>query len=308
MKILVTGGAGFIGSTIVDRYVEAGHRVWVVDNESSGRRYLVNKKAAYHRIDVNDKRKLAALFKKVKFDVVNHHAAQIDVRKSVEDPAFDAKVNIIGILNVLDLCRIHKVKKILFSSSGGTVYGECRRGPADESFPEVPLSPYGVAKLASEKYIQAYASLYGLKYTIFRYANVYGPRQNPHGEAGVVAIFSMRLIKDEPIVIYGKGTQTRDFVYVGDVARANLLGLKKGDNQIINIGTRSETSVNDLYRRMARICGVTRPAPHKPPRAGELQRSVLNVNKAKRVLGWTPQTPIDAGLAATIAYFRNGGR
>ncbi len=302
MKILVTGGAGFIGSNIVDAYVAQGHSVWVIDDESSGNPKQVNKKARYARINVTDKKKAEALFKKVRFDVVNHHAAQIDVRRSVLDSEFDAKVNILGLLNMLNLCVKYRVKKFLFSASGGTVYGECKR-PADESFPEVPLSPYGVAKLASEKYIQAYASLHGLKYTIFRYANVYGPRQDPHGEAGVVAIFSQRLLKGEQISIFGDGQQRRDFVYVGDVARANVLALKKGDNQIVNIGTRVETSVNQLYETMAGILYVDKKALHKPARKGELFRSVLNVNKAKRVLGWAPQVSIRKGLAETINFF-----
>ncbi len=303
MKIIVTGGAGFIGSTIVDRYVEAGHKVWAIDNLSSGRRRLVNKKATLVKVDICDKAKLSRVFAKIKPDVVSHHAAQIDVRKSVEDPAFDAKVNIIGILNVLDLCRQNKVKKFIFSSSGGTVYGECPR-PADEQAPEVPLSPYGVAKLASEKYILAYASLYGLTYTIFRYSNVYGPRQNPHGEAGVISIFSTRLLNNQPIVIFGDGKQTRDFVYVGDVARANLMALRKAHNQIINIGNCQSTSVVQLYGKMAGILGINKPAPHKPPRNGELQRSLLDIKKAARVLGWKPLTNIDQGLKETISYFR----
>ncbi len=302
MKILVTGGAGFIGSTIVDEFIAKGHRVWVLDNESSGNRKQVNPKASYVRADVTDKKKLAALFKRVKFDVVDHHAAQIDVRRSVADPEFDARVNILGLLNVLTQCRETKVKKIIFSSSGGTVYGECPR-PADESFPEVPLSPYGVAKLASEKYIQAAASLTGIKYTILRYANVYGPRQDPHGEAGVVAIFSQRLLKGEPISIFGDGKQVRDFVYVKDVARANMLALTRANNAIVNIGTGKTTSVVGLYQSMASILNVKRKPVHKPARKGELSRSVLNIARAKRVLGWTPQMPVRQGLAETIQYF-----
>jgi len=303
MKILVTGGAGFIGSTIVDKYIEAGHRVWAFDNESSGRRSQVNKKATFVRGDVRNLKALQTLFSRHKFDVVNHHAAQIDVRRSVEDPAFDAQVNIIGILNLLKLSKDNKVKKFLFSSSGGTVYGECPRA-ADESFPEIPLSPYGVAKLASEKYILSNAALYGQKFTIFRYANVYGPRQDPHGEAGVVAIFSRRLLSGDPITIFGDGKQSRDFVFVGDVARASLLGLTKAENQIVNIGTTQPTSVNDLYRRMARIVGETRPAKHKPARNGELRRSLLAVGKARRVLGWKPGVTLDEGLSQTIEFFR----
>jgi UDP-glucose 4-epimerase len=263
----------------------------------------VNPKATFVRGDVRNLKALDSLFRRVRFDVVNHHAAQIDVRRSVEDPAFDAQVNIIGILNLLKLSRDYKVKKFLFASSGGTVYGECRRA-ADESFPEVPLSPYGVAKLASEKYILSNAALYGLRFTIFRYANVYGPRQDPHGEAGVVAIFSRRLLGGQPITIFGDGKQTRDFVYVGDVARASLLGLSRAHNEIVNIGTARSTSVVELYQRMARIVGEKRKAAHKPARNGELRRSLLAIGKARRVLGWKPEVSIDEGLSRTIDFFR----
>ncbi len=303
MKILVTGGAGFIGSTIVDAYIERGHRVWVLDDESSGKRRQVNKAATYVRKDINDKKAMGSLFKKAKFDVISHHAAQIDVRRSVADPEFDARVNILGLLNVLVNARQTGVKKIIFSSSGGTVYGECTR-PATESFPEVPLSPYGVAKLASEKYIQAFAALHGLKYTIFRYSNVYGPRQDPHGEAGVVAIFAQRLLAGERVTIFGKGAQTRDFVFVGDVARANVLGLTKATNQIINIGTAKEISVNTLYKTMAHLTHETQPPMYKAARNGELARSVLSYAKARRVLGWTPRVSMRDGLLQTIRFFK----
>jgi UDP-glucose 4-epimerase len=276
--------------------------VHVIDNESSGRRKNVNPKAKYTRLDVVNAPGVEALFRRHRFDVVNHHAAQIDVRRSVEDPSFDAKVNVLGLLNVLNEARRTGVKKILFSSSGGTVYGECPR-PATEEFPEVPLSPYGVAKLASEKYIKAYAALFGLNYTIFRYSNVYGPRQNPHGEAGVVAIFGLRLLSGKPITIFGNGRQTRDFVYVGDVARANLLGLTRAHRQVVNIGVGKETSVLELYHAMARLVGTGAKPGHQPGRNGELARSVLSIKKAARVLGWKPKFPLRAGLRETLASF-----
>jgi UDP-glucose 4-epimerase len=304
MKILVTGGAGFIGSTIVDAYIERGHQVWALDNESSGKRRQVNNHATFVRGDINDKKKLSSLFKKIKFDVVNHHAAQIDVRRSVLDPEFDARVNVLGLLNVLVNAQQTGVKKILFSSSGGTVYGECAR-PATESFPEVPLSPYGVAKLASEKYIQAFAALHGLRYTIFRYSNVYGPRQDPHGEAGVVAIFAQRLLSHQPVTVFGKGEQTRDFVFVGDIARANVLGLSKASNEIINIGTAAEISVNKLYKTMAELTNTSQRPVYKPARNGELARSVLSYAKARRVLGWKPRVSLRAGLQQTLEYFQS---
>lgn len=305
MRILVTGGAGFIGSTIVDAYVRKGHKVCIVDNESSGKRAYVNPNATYAKLDIGNKAQLRKLFRKYRFDVINHHAAQIDVRRSVTDPQFDAQVNVLGTLNLLTLAREIRVKKVLFSSSGGTIYGECTR-PARESDPERPLSPYGITKLAGEKYIQSFSALYGIKYTIFRYSNVFGPRQDPFGEAGVVAIFSSRLLKDEPCVIFGNGKQTRDFVFVEDVARANVLALNKGHNEILNIGTGVETSVRQLYRAMARILQVKRAAVHKPARKGELDRSVLSIDKVKRVLGWNPLFSLPKGLERTIQFFSSG--
>ena len=304
MKILVTGGAGFIGSTVVDEYIRMGHSVVAIDNESSGNPKQVNPKARYIKMDVGNRGQLAGLFQRQRFDIVNHHAAQIDVRRSVADPAFDAKINILGILNLLTLSEKHKIKKFLFSSSGGTVYGDCRR-PAVESDPEIPMSPYGVAKLASEKYIKAYAGLYNLNYTIFRYANVFGPRQDPHGEAGVVAIFARRMLAGQDIVIYGTGKQTRDFVYVKDVARANGLALTKAHRQVVNIGTGKETSVRELSAMMAKITHYERKPIPKPARKGELNRSVLNPSYARRVLGWKPETPIETGLRETVEFFAN---
>jgi UDP-glucose 4-epimerase len=303
MKILVTGGAGFIGSSIVDAYVNAGHKVTVIDNESSGKKSHVNAQARYCRLNIADEKQLTSFFRGKRFDVVNHHAAQIDVRKSVENPRFDATVNILGLLNVLERCRENNVKKIIFSSSGGTVYGECKR-PAKETDPEVPLSPYGVAKLASEKYIKTYASLYGIRYTIFRYSNVYGPRQDPHGEAGVVAIFSNKLLRNEIPTIYGNGRQSRDFVFVGDVVRANLMALRKADMCVVNIGIGKETSINALYKIMAQLRGEPRKPHYKAGRPGELQRSVLNASLAKKVLGWSPQDSLETGLGKTLKYFQ----
>ncbi len=302
MRILVTGGAGFIGSHVVDAYVQEKHRVWVIDNESSGNRQQVNKAARFTRLDIRDRKKLEAYFRTHHFDVLNHHAAQIDVRKSVADPQFDAHVNIMGSLNLLELARRTKVKKFIFSASGGTAYGECRK-PANENSPEVPLSPYGISKLAVEKYIQAYGALHGLSYTIFRYGNVYGPRQDPHGEAGVVAIFSQCLLRGRAVSIFGNGRQTRDFVYAGDVARANVLALRRGGGEVVNIGTGKETSVNHLYELMSELAGSRGAANRKAARAGELQRSVLDIGKARRVLGWRPMMLLQEGLARTIRHF-----
>ena len=304
MNILVTGGLGFIGSSVVDEYVREGHKVYVLDNLYSGSFKNRNSKAIIKKGDVRNRRNLQKLFKNDKIHVINHHAAQIDVRKSVENPFFDAEVNVFGLLNLLELGREKKIKKFIFSASGGTAYGECSR-PAKEGDPEVPLSPYGVTKLAGEKYIQTFGALYGMRFTIFRYANVYGPRQDPHGEAGVVAIFSQNLLSQRPIFIYGTGRQSRDFVFVGDVARANGLAINRGHNQIFNIGTGKETNVNQLYQVMSKILKVNQKPKYKKARPGELQRSVLHIRRAQAELGWKPQIFLKAGLIRTIQYFQN---
>jgi UDP-glucose 4-epimerase len=301
MRILVTGGAGFIGSHVVDAYIRHGHAVSVVDDESSGRMDQVHPEATCTRLDISDISQLHRYFKEKTFDVLNHHAAQIDVRRSIAEPAFDARVNILGTLNLLEECRLNGVKKIIFASSGGTIYGECSR-PATERCAEAPESPYGVAKLAAERYIRAYRVLHGLRFTIFRYANVYGPRQDPHGEAGVVAIFIRALLTGQPAVIYGSGRQTRDFVFASDVADANVLALERGDDSILNIGTGRETSISDLYREAASLLGVTSEPLTQPQRAGELTRSVLSGSRARKVLGWRPRYALREGLGETIAH------
>ena len=303
LKILVTGGAGFIGSNNADAFIQEGHSVTIIDNLSSGNKKNINPKATFHKVDITDKRRVAEIFTKGRFDIVDHHAAQIDVRKSVEDPAFDARMNILGSLNLLDNCRRTGVKKFIFASSGGTIYGECGKKAPDESFPGNPLSPYGIAKFTVEFYMKFYAEIFGLKYTILRYANVYGPRQDPHGEAGVVAIFSQRMLKGEPIKIFGDGKQMRDYVFVGDVVRANCAALYRGDNETINIGTGELTSVNELVKLMSRSAEYTRKPDYKPARPGELFKSFLNAKKASRVLGWKPHVKISKGLEETISFF-----
>lgn len=302
--ILITGGAGFIGSNISDAYVAAGHQVTVIDNLSTGKKSNLNKKVKFVHADISDARKVKALFQRGKFDVVSHHAAQIDVRKSISDPGNDARINILGTINILENARTYGVKKVIFASSGGTIYGECPKTPPDESFTGRPISPYGITKFTVEFYLKFYALIYGMKYTILRYANVYGPRQDPHGEAGVVAIFSDRMLMDSELLIFGDGEQDRDYVFVGDVVQANVLALDRGDNEIINVGMRIPRSVNELYRSMAAITGYKRKPIYKPARAGEILRSVLNNKKARTVLGWKPQYDFDRGLAKTIDYFR----
>ena len=300
MKILVTGGAGFIGSNIVDELIEKKHKVVIVDNLATG-----NKKAKFYKVSVCDKKKIDEIFKKEKIDIVIHHAAQLDVRKSVEDPCFDADVNIKGALNILEACKNTKVKKIIFASSGGTIYGECGTKAPDEKAFANPLSPYGVAKLSVEHYIKAYSALYGLKYTILRYANVYGPRQDVNGEAGVVAIFIGRMSQNKEFFIFGDGKQLRDYVYVKDVVSANIKSLTKGNNEVINIGTNKTTSVTKLAQELSKIIGYKNKPVFKPKRNGELFKSFLNISKAKTVLGWKPKIDIIKGLKNTVEYFRN---
>lgn len=304
MKVLVTGGAGFIGSNIVDALVEKKHKVAIVDNLATGNMKNVNKKAKFYKVSVTDFNKIENIFKKEKFDVVIHHAAQLDVRKSVADPSFDADVNIKGTINILEACKRTKVKKIIFASSGGTIYGECSSKAPDEKAFANPLSPYGVAKLSVEHYIKCYSALYGLKYTVLRYANVYGPRQDPFGEAGVVAIFIGKMLKNEPVFIFGDGKQLRDYVYVKDVVSANLKALTKGNNEIINIGTHKTFSVNQLEKELAKITNYQNKPIYKPKRSGELLKSFLNVLKAKKILNWQPKTDIVTGLKNTVEFFK----
>jgi UDP-glucose 4-epimerase len=304
MKILITGGAGFIGSNIADAFVKEGHKVIVVDNLSSGNRKNINRKVKFYKADITDKAKIRSIFEKEKPEVVSHHAAQIDVRKSVQDPQFDANVNIVGALNVFESAKDNDVKKFIFASSGGTIYGECPGKAPDENAVARPLSPYGITKFAVEFYLKFYASIYGIKYTILRYANVYGPRQDPHGEAGVVAIFSERMLKGQELLIFGDGKQKRDYVFVGDVVRANVAALKKADNQTINIGTKVGTSVNGLFSEMSRLTGYGKKPVHKPARPGELQNSYLDNGKALKALGWKPSVSLKDGLAVTIDFFK----
>jgi UDP-glucose 4-epimerase len=303
MKILVTGGAGFIASNITDAYIAAGHNVVVVDNLSTGRKVNLNPAATFYEMDIRDKA-LSAVFDEHRFDVINHHAAQMDVRKSVQDPIYDAEINALGFLNLLQNSVRTGVKKVIFASSGGAIYGEQDTYPADETHNTQPYSPYGITKLVGEKYLFFYNLTYGLQYVALRYANVYGPRQNPHGEAGVVAIFCERMLAGQEAVIYGNGEQTRDFVFVKDVVAANLAALDLKSCDIINIGTARETSVNQLFQYINTLTGAGLTEKHAEKKEGEQMRSVIDPGKARRILHWTPQYTIEKGLAETVAYFR----
>lgn len=302
MNILVTGGAGFIGSHIVDAYISLGHNVIIVDNFSSGRKDFINPKAKVITVDIRDGG-LEQVFLDQQIDVVNHHAAQIDLRKSVEDPIFDASVNILGGLNIYSLCVKYNVKKVIFASTGGAIYGEQISFPADESHPTNPCSPYGIAKLSNEKYLSYFSDQLGLTAVILRYTNVYGPRQNPHGEAGVVAIFADRILDGKQPVIFGDGLQTRDYVFVGDVARANVAALEYLQSGTFNICTGIETTVNDICEGLRKDLKTSLTAKHDPPKKGEQRRSVCSFNHAKEILGWTPQVSIQEGLRQTAAFF-----
>jgi len=304
MKILVTGGAGFIGSHVVDEYILLGHEVIVVDNLYSGKIEYVNKKAKFYKIDIRDKN-LEEIFLKEKPECINHHAAQINLRKSVEDPIFDADVNILGSLNLFNLALKYNVKKIIFASTGGAIYGEQEYFPADENHPIRPLSPYGIAKFTIEKYLEFYRISYGINYVSLRYANVYGPRQDPYGEAGVVAIFTKKMLNNEDPIIFGDGEQTRDFVYVKDVVLANVLALNLNHADIFNIGTAVETSVNELFKKLKKLTKSNVKEIHGEPKLGEQRRSVLSFEKAKKILGWYPRFSLDEGLKLTVEYFKN---
>ena len=304
MRILVSGGAGFIGSHVVEAYLNAGHDVAVIDDCSTGNAAHVDQRARLHQVDLRDRAAVAAVVARERPEGLSHHAAQLDVRRSVADPVFDAEVNLIGLLNLLEETRQHGLRLVVFASSGGVVYGESQRLPARETDPTEPISPYGVAKLASERYLHYYAQVHGIHSLCLRYANVYGPRQNPHGEAGVIAIFTGLLLDGAAPVINGSGTQTRDYVFVGDVVRANLLALDSDYAGPLNIGSGIETDVNQLFALLRDATGHHPPERHGPAKAGEQLRSVLDPTRAGEVLGWRPETPLAEGLRRTVAWFR----
>lgn len=302
MKVLVTGGAGFIGSQVAEAYFKQGWEVVVVDDLSTGLQENLPKGVKFYLMDIREA-DLDDVFREERFDLVNHHAAQIDVRFSARNPVMDASINILGSLNLLELCRKYEVKKFIFSSTGGAIYGEQEIYPAPEEHPLKPISPYGVAKLAVEKYLYFYHKEYGLNAIALRYANVYGPKQNPYGEAGVVAIFTHRLLSDEPVFINGRGFQTRDYVYIGDVVKANLLATNLEGFHIFNIGTGVETDVLTLFNHLSSLTSKHQEPQFRPLPPGEQLRSCLDATLAYRIMGWRAETPLYEGLRQTVQFF-----
>jgi UDP-glucose 4-epimerase len=302
-KILITGGAGFIGSHLADKLIQIGHEVVIIDNLSTGSKANLNKKAKFYKADITDK-KISGIFNKEKPEIVFHFAAQINVRESVENPLDDANINIIGGLNVLENCKKIKVKKIIFSSTGGAIYGDADVVPTPESYVEYPMSPYGVAKLAMEKYLNYYNRVFGIPFVALRFANVYGPRQNSKGEAGVIAIFCDKIFSKGSPIINGDGFQTRDFVYVSDVADAGILAFQKDKTGIFNVGTSKETNINDIFSMIRKESGLDCKEEHGMSQKGEQQRSCLDYSKIKSELGWESKYNLEEGIKETVNWFK----
>jgi len=305
VKALVTGGAGFIGSHVVDEYIANGLEVVVVDDLSTGKLSNLNPAAAFYKLDIRSPQ-MAELFNKEKPDIVNHHAAQMDVRRSVVDPLFDAEVNILGSLNLIECAKKHQVKRFVYISTGGAVYGEPKYLPCDEAHPINPICQYGASKHTVEHYLYMYNFLYGLEYVVLRYPNVYGPRQDPHGEAGVVAIFTGQMLGDKQVLINGDGEQQRDFVYVGDCAKANWLALNtKNVAKIYNLGSGVGTSVNEIYKVLKEITGYKLSSLNGPAKTGETRHIYLDATRANHELSWAPTVSLEEGLLQTVNYFKS---
>ena len=305
MKILVTGGAGFIGSHVVDAYVSAGHEVAVIDNLSSGQSGNVNPAAQMNRLDIRDQEGVAATIASFKPEIVNHHAAQSEVPKSVADPMYDASVNIVGGLNILKASVDHGVKKLIFSSTGGALYGEPDVVPADEDHPVRPLSPYGTSKYSFEQYLGTFMRTFGLEYTVLRYANIYGPRQDFMAEEGrVIAIFASRMLAGKAVTIDGDGEQSRDMLHVADVATANILALDRGAGGVYHVSTGIPVTINDLFRKLALLTDYKLAPNYGPARKGDVYRIALDNSRARRDLGWEPRMQLEEGLSLTVDYFR----
>jgi UDP-glucose 4-epimerase len=303
MKILVTGGAGFIASHVSDAYIEAGHEVVIVDNLSTGKTEFVHEKAKFIEADITDKETIQRIIREEKPEVINHHAAHIQVGYSVENPQFDAENNVIGLLNVMEAAREVGVKKVIMAATGGAMYGN-KQTPFDETMKEQPLSPYGISKRAGELYLNYYHELYNIPFVSLRYSNVYGPRQNAHGESGVVAIFSEMIMAGKSPVINGDGTHTRDYVYVGDVVKANLLALDTDFVGELNIGTAGEISTNEVFDIVVKELEANIEKKYGPERPGEQVTSSLNFQKAKEVLGWEPTVSFEEGVKRVAEWYK----
>jgi UDP-glucose 4-epimerase len=304
LRILVTGGAGFIGSNVADRFLELDHEVAVFDDLSTGFQEFVSPRVKFYRGDLADAGAVDRCVADFRPELVSHHAAQIDVRKSVSDPLWDARVNILGSIGLLQACTRHGVRKVLYASTGGALYGEGRHLPATEDHPVNPESPYGTSKHTVEHYLYLWKLLHGLDYTVLRYPNVFGPRQNPHGEAGVNAIFIGLMLEGRRPRIFGDGTAVRDYLFVTDVVEANVLALTQGSGEMCNLGTGVGTSVNDIVHELQDILGFREGAIHDAPRPGEVQRIYLDASRARRVLGWAPQVGFREGLRRTVEWTR----
>ncbi len=309
MKVIVTGGAGFIGSHIVDAYIKAGHRVAVIDNLSTGFRKNLNPKARFYKADIRNAKLMEKILRKERPEIVNHQAAKASVIESIRNPAITLETNVLGTANLFSAFAKYGLpaqagpakRKFIFASTGGAIYGSPKKLPAAENTPPDPLSPYALSKLLAEETVKFYSRDAGIPYLILRYSNVYGPRQNPKGEAGVVAIFSRQMSRGERPTIFGDGSKTRDYVYVGDVVQANVLGLKRGANEIVNIGRGKEIRDDEVFREVAKALDFRKQPIYAPFRSGEVRRISLNARRAKRILGWTPKTPFAKGIKKTVA-------
>lgn len=303
MNCLVSGGAGFIGSHLVDKLIKENHQVIVVDDLSSGIKKNLNRKAKFFQVNIISSR-ISRIFKKIKPELVFHYAGHIEARESVNDPISDAKINIIGSLNILENCRKYKIKKIIFASSGGEIYGTAKEIPFPETCYPSPISPYGVAKLTVEKYLDAYFKMFKIPYLSLRYGNVYGPRQNPNGEAGVIAIFIKKMLRNEQPIIHGDGRQTKDYIFINDAIEATFLALKKNFTGIINIGTGKETSVLEIFNKLKKLIPSKTKEKYAPFPLCGFKRGCLSIEKVKKILGWQPKYSLEEGLKRTIEWFK----
>jgi UDP-glucose 4-epimerase len=305
MNILVTGGAGFIGSHIVDQLIAQGHQVIIIDNLVTGQQDLINPAAIFYQEDITNAQKVEEIIQKHQIQIICHQAAQLDVRKSVQDPQYDANVNIIGTINLFEAARKHGVTKVVFASSGGAIYGDTDILPTPETHPTDPISPYGIAKLVMEKYAHYYKTIYNIDYTALRYSNVYGPRQNTQGEAGVIALFISKMLQNQQCYINGDGNNTRDFVYVQDVVEANIQAILGNLSGSYNIATATQTNINQIFDILHQLTNTTITRQHREAKIGEQQHSCLSYDKIHQAINWQPQTNIQQGLLQTVEYFKS---